>query len=110
MFCPQCGREQAGKVNFCCHCGASMAGASSGPRPRLMLSQDDKKIGGVCGGFAKYFGVDATLVRLAWVMLALLGGWGVIGYLVAWLIIPAEKQEEKASSAAASRPATVPSS
>jgi len=38
-------------------------------------------------------------------MLALLGGWGLIGYLIAWLIIPAEKLEEKHSSAAATQAA-----
>lgn len=98
MFCAQCGKEQAGEVNFCGQCGAP---ASGNPRPKrkLTLSKDDKKIGGVCGGFAKYFGVDATLIRLAWIMLALLGGWGLIGYLIAWLIIPAEKPEEKDSKA-----------
>ncbi|MGH9468899.1 MAG: PspC domain-containing protein [Terriglobia bacterium] len=43
-----------------------------------MRSVDDKKIAGVCGGFAEYLSIDSTLVRLGWVMLALLGGWGVI--------------------------------
>jgi len=104
MFCTQCGREQAGEVNFCCQCGAPIAG---GPRSKrkLTLSREDKKIGGVCGGFARYLGVDATLVRLAWVMLALLGGWGLIGYIIAWLIIPADKPKEKLSGTAESRPA-----
>ncbi|HLI30228.1 MAG TPA: PspC domain-containing protein [Terriglobia bacterium] len=70
---------------------------------KLTLSREDKKIGGVCGGFAKYSGADATLIRLAWVMLALLGGWGLIGYLIAWLIIPAEKLEQKHGDATAPR-------
>jgi phage shock protein C len=69
----------------------------------LTLAADNKKIAGVCGGFAKYLDVDATLVRLIWVMLALIGGWGLIGYVIAWLIIPSEKAEEK-SMAAEKRP------
>ncbi len=58
------------------------------PPRKLTLSRTDKKIGGVCGGFAEYFEVDATLVRLIWVIMALFAGWGVIGYLVCWLVMP----------------------
>lgn len=64
-----------------------------------MRSRRDKKIAGVCGGFAEYLDLDVTLVRLVWVMLALAGGWGLIGYLVAWLILPEEAATEKASAA-----------
>jgi len=58
---------------------------------RLTRSATDKKIVGVCGGLAEYFGVDATPVRLLWVILSILCGavvGGVIAYLVAWLIMP----------------------
>jgi phage shock protein C len=58
---------------------------------RLTRSATDKKVAGVCGGLAEYFGVDATPVRLLWVILSILCGavvGGVIAYLVAWLIIP----------------------
>lgn len=58
---------------------------------RLMRSATDKKIAGVCGGLAEYFGVDATPIRLLWVILSILCGavvGGAIAYLVAWLIIP----------------------
>ncbi len=64
MFCAQCGKEQGGEVLYCCQCGALISGGSR-PKQKLTLSKEDKKIGGVCGGFAKYFGVDATLIRLA---------------------------------------------
>lgn len=58
---------------------------------KLYLSETDKKIAGVCGGIAEYFGIDSTLVRLAWVLAsifltAFIGG--VIAYLIAWAIIP----------------------
>jgi len=58
---------------------------------RLTRSTTDKRIAGVCGGLAEYFGVDATAVRLIWVVLSILGGaviGGVIAYALAWLIIP----------------------
>jgi phage shock protein PspC (stress-responsive transcriptional regulator) len=58
---------------------------------RLTRSATDKKIAGICGGLAEYFGVDATAIRLLWVVLSIFCGaviGGVIAYLVAWLIIP----------------------
>lgn len=55
---------------------------------RLTLSVTDKMFAGVCGGLAEYFGVDATVVRLIAVVLALLGGSGLIIYGVAWMIMP----------------------
>jgi phage shock protein PspC (stress-responsive transcriptional regulator) len=60
---------------------------------RLSRSATDVKIGGVCGGVARYFGVDATPVRVLWVVLTVLPGavvGGVCAYLVAWLIVPKE--------------------
>jgi phage shock protein C len=57
---------------------------------RLTRSRSDRRIAGVCGGFAAYSGIDANVVRLAMVVLALLGGSGVVLYLVAWAIVPKE--------------------
>lgn len=88
MFCPQCGKEYAERANFCCHCGAAMSREATRPHRKLTLSRTDKKIAGVCGGFAEYLEVDPTLVRLIWVLAALLGGWGLVGYLVAWIVMP----------------------
>ena len=45
-------------------------------------------VGGVCGGIAEYFGIDPTLVRLAWVVLAALFGSGILAYIIAAIIIP----------------------
>src|SRR5947207_2487651 len=59
--------------------------------PRLVRSQTDRRIAGVCGGLADYFDVDPTIVRLAWVVLSIVAGavvFGVIAYAVAWFIIP----------------------
>ncbi|MDR2983311.1 MAG: PspC domain-containing protein [Nocardiopsaceae bacterium] len=57
---------------------------------RLTRSRTDRKIAGVCGGFAAYSGIDANIVRLVMVLLALLGGSGVVLYLVAWAIVPVQ--------------------
>lgn len=65
-----------------------MTNSPERPYRRLTLSESDKKIAGVCGGIAEYFSVDPTLVRLVAVILALVGGSGLLIYLVAWLIMP----------------------
>lgn len=54
----------------------------------MYKSATDKKIAGVCGGIAEYFNVDATLIRLAWVLFGLLGGSGLLAYIIAALIMP----------------------
>jgi phage shock protein C len=59
--------------------------------PRLRRSTDDKVVAGVCGGLGRYFGVDPLFFRLAFVVLAIGGGSGVLLYIVGWLIIPQEK-------------------
>lgn len=57
-------------------------------RERLYRSPDNKVIGGVCGGIGEYFDVDPVLVRIIAVMLALATGFGIVAYIVAWIIIP----------------------
>lgn len=59
---------------------------------KLYLSETNKKIGGVCGGIGEYFNVDATIVRLGWVVLALIWGAGIIAYLIAWAVIPRQQK------------------
>ncbi len=106
MFCPQCGREYREKVNFCCHCGAAMFTPVL-PRKKLARSRTDRKIAGVCAGFAEYLDLDATLVRILWLMLALFGGWGLIGYLIAWIVMP-EVPAALPASVATSSPSPQP--
>jgi phage shock protein C len=67
------------------------APAAPTSRPRLLRSQADRRIAGVCGGLADYFDVDPTIVRLVWVVVSIVAGavvFGVIAYVVAWFIIP----------------------
>ena len=55
---------------------------------KLYRSDENKMLAGVCGGIAEYFGVDPTLIRLAWVVFSLLGGSGLLAYILAAIIIP----------------------
>lgn len=57
---------------------------------KLYRSQTDKMLGGVCGGLAQYLRVDLTIVRLFFVVLTLLGGFGPLVYLIMWIIVPLE--------------------
>ena len=54
---------------------------------QLTRSETDKKIAGVCGGLAEYFDIDPTLVRVAAVVLGLMGP-GVLAYIVLWIVVP----------------------
>ena len=58
---------------------------------KLYKSSLDRKICGVCGGFAEFFGIDATILRLL-VLFTLAGGSGVLFYIVAALIMPDEPE------------------
>jgi phage shock protein PspC (stress-responsive transcriptional regulator) len=61
------------------------------PQPRRLLrSRSDRVIGGVCGGLGRYFNVDPILFRIGAVVLALVGGAGVLAYLAALLLIPSD--------------------
>jgi len=55
---------------------------------KLYKSNSNKIIEGVCGGIAEYFGIDATVVRLGWIIFSAMGGSGVLAYVIAALIIP----------------------
>ena len=55
---------------------------------RLYRSRSDRKLAGVCAGIADYFGWDPTLVRVGWIVLTLMGGSGILLYLILWLVMP----------------------
>jgi phage shock protein C len=55
---------------------------------RLYRSHRDKIIGGVAGGLGEYFDIDPVIVRIAFVVLTVAGGWGVLAYVLCWIIIP----------------------
>ena len=59
---------------------------------KLYRSATDKKIAGVCGGIAAYFGVDSTIIRLIWVFAVIFAGFGLLAYLIAALVMPVEPE------------------
>jgi len=60
---------------------------------RLYRSKDERMIWGICGGLAKYFDVDPTLVRVIWVLTLIFGGWSLLAYVILRFVIPLEPQE-----------------
>ncbi len=57
---------------------------------KLYRSRTDRQVSGVCGGLADYFGVDTTLIRIAFVAISLMGGPGLVLYIILALIVPEE--------------------
>lgn len=85
--------------------------AEPGPTPPsdatprvLRRSRSERVIGGVCGGLGRYLGIDPVLVRIAFVVLLFAGGGGFVLYLIAWILIPEEREGEPLGS---ERPSSV---
>ena len=57
---------------------------------KLYRSRTDRKLAGVCGGLAQYSNIDATLMRVLFIVLAVLGGSGLVIYLAMWILVPKE--------------------
>ena len=91
MYCTNCGQQLRDESNFCSQCGQTTrpgAWLPAGGGERLVRIREGKKIAGVCAGFARYMGVDVTLVRVVWLVIALTAGVGFIAYIVAWIAMP----------------------
>jgi phage shock protein C len=61
---------------------------------RLYKSRKDRVIAGVCGGVGEYFEIDPVLIRIIWALLAILGGSGIIAYIIGMIIIPERPKED----------------
>jgi len=74
--------------------GTAPQGAAPGPPPQKVLHRSlvNKKLYGVCGGFAEYFSIDPTFVRILYVVLILISfGWGLLLYIILAILMPEEK-------------------
>jgi phage shock protein C len=93
MYCSKCGVELSDESNFCSRCGnrTALCLTEDVPQRTLMLDKRNKKIAGVCAGFARYFSVDIVLVRVLWLGIALGTGVGFLVYLAAWIAIPSDR-------------------
>src|SRR5882757_1556067 len=106
MFCTRCGTKLDDAARFCVSCGKPVSVPESEiPQPtpvaagfypgfetkRLRRILQGKKIAGVCTGYAEYFNMDVTLMRLIWVVLLLVPpNIGIIAYIVSWAVLPKE--------------------
>ena len=109
MFCTRCGTSLDSSARYCVACGKATFSAPESPAPefpgerpagappqlpppgnkRLHRILADKKIAGVCAGYAEYFAMDLTLMRLIWIGLLLVPPHiGLIGYLISWAVLP----------------------
>jgi phage shock protein C len=88
MYCNYCGKVIQEDANLCAYCGRRV-GAVIG-RKRLVRPRADRKIAGVCAGFAEYFDLDVALVRLVWLIVAVMTGIGLLTYPIAWIVMPEE--------------------
>ncbi len=56
--------------------------------PRKLYKSRNRMLCGVCGGIGEYFNLDPTVVRLLWIIFSVLGGSGILAYIIAAIIIP----------------------
>ncbi|HEY7615659.1 MAG TPA: PspC domain-containing protein [Terriglobales bacterium] len=88
MYCNYCGKVIQDDANVCAYCGVRVGGVIA--RKRLVRPRANRKIAGVCAGFAEYFDLDSVLVRLVWLIVAIMTGVGFVAYLIAWIVMPEE--------------------
>src|ERR1700694_4460543 len=97
MYCNYCGKVIQDDANVCAYCGTRVGAVTA--RGRLVRPRVDRKIAGVCAGFAEYFDVDVTVVRLTWLFVSLMTGVGLLAYPIAWSVMPNEPLRLPAPSA-----------
>ena len=88
MYCNYCGKVIQDDAAVCAYCGTRVG--CSIARKRLVRPRHGRKIAGVCLGFAEYFDIDVTLVRVVWLITVIMSGVGLIPYLIAWIVMPEE--------------------
>ena len=88
MYCNYCGKLIQDDAAVCAYCGVRV-GASLA-RTQLVRPRQGRKIAGVCLGFSEYFDIDVSLVRVVWLITAIMTCVGFIPYFIAWIVMPEE--------------------
>jgi phage shock protein C len=92
MYCTQCGIQIDNQARYCHACGTATLNAPHGGRRELRRPAVGGKIAGVCAGVADHFGLDASLVRILWIVLTIWPlGLGLLAYIVCWIVMPKEQ-------------------
>lgn len=117
MYCTQCGKQLLDTDRFCSQCGKPVgqppgepAPLDSRPKRRLCRIMSQKKVAGVCAGFAAYLEMDLTVVRIVFLALAILPpGIGAIAYVIGWIAMPRDDEVTVGSVPPGPPPAATPS-
>ena len=90
MFCNYCGKCIQDDAKLCAYCGRVVVGASAYKR---LERPRDRKVGGVCAAFARYFDIDVAVMRILWILAVIFTvPLAIIAYVVAWVVIPEEPE------------------
>lgn len=73
------------------------------PAKRIYRNLSDKVVGGVCSGIADYFDIDVAWVRLAFVLSVFASGFGILAYIIAWIVFPKDERSPSEVEAARAR-------
>lgn len=84
--CPYCAEPIQDSAIKCRYCGSSLQGGVLSRE--WYRSRRGKKVAGVCAGLAEEFGISTTPLRLAFILLTLIGGPGIVLYIILWVVMP----------------------
>ncbi|HTN50853.1 MAG TPA: PspC domain-containing protein [Anaeromyxobacter sp.] len=103
MLCPYCRTENAPGATRCASCTSWLG--ERPPAREWTRAREGKMIAGVARGLASHFGLPCAAVRLAFVLATVLGLWGLVAYVVLWIVMPLEPLALPPAVPAAGQPA-----